>query len=360
MRTLIHLLFLIPFFAVPAFGQTPAATHEVIKTISGREIEATALDRFLEQQLKASDIPGLSIAIINDARIVYHRALGTTNMQTGERINEHTLFEAASLSKPLFAWFVMQQVEKGILDLDKPLYEYLPYSDIAHDERYKRITARMVLSHTSGFPNWRDENPDGRLDIKFEPGTDYEYSGEGYQYLKMVLAHLLDTDDVGLDVIFQKEAVELIDAEHLYYTWNEYQAQHKATGHRDGMATDNRSQGDPEIFGAAYSLHTEAVNYSRFLIAMMQKKGLTHETWNEMLRMHFRHPEEGKKTGQSLGFAMKSTPYGLLYGHTGNNGDFKAYTHFYKDKNHGIVMFVNADNLFSSGFAERLAEFLDE
>lgn len=138
------------------------------------------------------------------------------------------------------------------------------------------------------------------------------------------------------------------------------QARHKATGHRAGIPTDNRSQGDPEIFGAAYSLHTEAVNYSKFLIAIMQQKGLRQETRDEMLKVHYRNSEDEEKSGQSLGFAVNLTPYGLLYGHWGNNGDFRAYTHFYKEHNHGIVLFTNCDNLISSGFAENLSTFLDE
>jgi CubicO group peptidase (beta-lactamase class C family) len=69
-------------------------------------------------------------------------------------VNDQTLFEAASVSKPIFAYFVMRMVEKGLLNLDTPLYKYLPYPDIEHDDRYKLITARMVLNHTTGFPNW--------------------------------------------------------------------------------------------------------------------------------------------------------------------------------------------------------------
>lgn len=81
-------------------------------------------------------------------------------------------------------------VDQGILNLDQPLYTYLPYSDIAHDDRYKLITARMILCHTSGFPNWRFLNADKKLDIKFTPGTQYLYSGEGFEYLANVIAYL--------------------------------------------------------------------------------------------------------------------------------------------------------------------------
>jgi CubicO group peptidase (beta-lactamase class C family) len=135
------------------------------------------------------NIPGLSIAVINDSKVVYHQTFGYANLEKQLPVTDKTIFEGASLSKSVFAFFVMKFVEEGKLDLDKPLYEYLPYPEIAHDDRYKQITGRMVLSHRSGYPNWRENEEDDKLKIKLEPGTNYEYSGEGYQYLAMVLKH---------------------------------------------------------------------------------------------------------------------------------------------------------------------------
>src|SRR5690606_33606031 len=144
-----------------------------------------SINIFLKSRMDSLNIPGLSIAVINDSKVVYHNTFGFANVEKKLPVTDKTIFEAASISKSEFAFFVMQFVEEGKLDLDKPLYEYLPYQDIANDERYKKITARMVLSHRSGFPNWRENEDDKKLKIKFDPGTDYEYSGEGYQYLAM-------------------------------------------------------------------------------------------------------------------------------------------------------------------------------
>jgi len=162
-------LFIISCFIKPCIGQ--------INTVSGKKITTEAMDQFLKNQMDSLELPGLSIAIINDGKIVYHRALGVTNANTkekadfchiplsgpnankNEQMDEYSIFEAGSLSKPLFAYFVMRMVDKGLLSLDTPLYKYLLYPDIAQDERYKFITARMVLCHTSGFPNWRCWNP---------------------------------------------------------------------------------------------------------------------------------------------------------------------------------------------------------
>ena len=112
-----------------------------------------------------------------------------TNVDTRAVLDEQSIFEAASLSKPVFAYFVMKLVDKGQLNLDTPLYKYMPYPDIEKDERYKFITARMVLTHQTGLPNWRyfdlaDSSMHikrGDLYLKFTPGTNFSYSGEAYR-----------------------------------------------------------------------------------------------------------------------------------------------------------------------------------
>ena len=173
-----------------------------IKTLNGNEITPAEMDEYLKNQMDSIGLPGLSIAIINEAKIIYHRTLGVTNVDTKEKVSQETLFDAGSMSKTPFAYLVMKMVERGILNLDRPLYTYLPYPDIAYDDRYKLITARMVLSHTSGFPNWRILNEDKKLDIKFTPGTQYLYSGEGFEYLANVVAHLKNIQKNDLQDLF--------------------------------------------------------------------------------------------------------------------------------------------------------------
>ena len=154
-------------------------------------------------------IPGLSVAVINDGKVVYEKTMGYANVEEELPITAETIFEGASLSKSVFAFFVMTYVEEGKLSLDKPLYEYMPYAYSDHDDRYKKITARMVLSHHfPGFPNWRRDEADGKLKIKFEPGTQYLYSGEGYQYLAMVLRKIEGADWNSLETAFQERVAK--------------------------------------------------------------------------------------------------------------------------------------------------------
>lgn len=164
-----------------------------VRSYLGIGIPVAALDRHLEQRMRDLGIPGLSIVFLDAGEVVHHRVLGYANVQDRRPVDASTIFEAASISKPVFAHFAMTYVDDGRLDLDRPLHEYLPYPDIAHDERYTRITARMVLSHRSGFPNWRTDFADSALFLAFEAGTAYRYSGEGYQYLAMVLKEIEGT-----------------------------------------------------------------------------------------------------------------------------------------------------------------------
>ena len=165
--------------------KTQARTR--MKKLNGKSISTAELEAFVEQLMEKADVAGLSLAILNDSQIVYHKAFGYKNKSDGTRNDEQTVFSAASLSKTVFAYLVMLLVEEKIIDLDRPLYEYLEkplyeypaYADLKGDERYKLITARMVLSHTTGFPNSRLIEPDRRLKFLFSPGERNSYSGEG-------------------------------------------------------------------------------------------------------------------------------------------------------------------------------------
>ena len=110
------------------------------------------MEAFLKSQMDSIGMPGLSFAVINDEQIVYHKTLGVTNFETKQQVSDETIFDAASMTKTPFAFLVMRLAEKGILDLDKPLFTYLPYPISLTIKGYKLITARMVLSHTTGFP----------------------------------------------------------------------------------------------------------------------------------------------------------------------------------------------------------------
>lgn len=328
---------------------------------NGKTIETEIVHNFFQNLMDTLEIPGLSLAFINDGRIVYHKTFGTKNVDSNERITKETYFEAASLSKPLFAYFVMKQVDKGLLNLDRPLYEYLEYADIEHDERYKKITTRMVLSHTSGLPNWRTD----RLEIQFSPGTKYQYSGEGYRYLSNVIASVNDVSIEDLDSLFQKEIVHPISADHLYFKYDEEIAKNKATGHIEGKPTDNGAVREGMYFGAAGGLHTEAYNYAKFLTAIMNSKVLSPDSRVEILKAQIQLEDDHinkiimNSTAWSLGFGIIPRETGIFHWHSGNNEDFQSWFHMDIEMKYGIVLLSNCDRIQNPEFFTRFFDFLD-
>ena len=156
--------------------------------------------------MKAANVQGMAITIFNNKKTIYKKTFGYKRIDTKEPIKTRTNIYGASLSKVVFSVLVLKLVEEGKLELDKPLQEYLPkpiyeytptkkwhdnYADLKADSLYRKITARMCLNHTSGFPNWRWYEPDQKLRVKFTPGSRYNYSGEGMVYLQVVLEHML-------------------------------------------------------------------------------------------------------------------------------------------------------------------------
>ncbi len=350
---LLFAITLITIFSCNKSNEKP----KIFENLHGKSIKHKDIDSFIVKAMDSLKLPGLTMALIKNNKITYTGYFGVENTKTKTPVTEQTIFEAASLSKPLFAYFVMKQVDKGILDLDTPLYEYFPYKDIDYDDRYKKITARMVLSHTSGFPNWREGDS---LKIFFELGSQFGYSGEGYQYLKDVVVHLLKTTDVGLDSIFQSEVSEVIGAKYLHYTRSEERNRLKAMGHYEGKPTEDWNDGDPTLFGSAYSAQTTAIDYAKFLIGVMEKKVLSEESLNEMLKAQSKTPEDWDEPNWTLGFGLLPTDDGTKYTHTGSNADFQAYCHFIPEKGYAIVMFCNSDMLFEEDFVEMTVDFLEK
>ncbi|WP_422082127.1 serine hydrolase domain-containing protein [Ulvibacterium sp.] len=341
-----------------------------VRTLSGRPVKVSQLENRIAHLMDSIGIPGVSIAIVNDAKVVYHDTFGVENVETGEPVTEQTIFEAASLSKPVFAYFVMKMVEQGDLDLDEPIFPYLESAvtpevfseaiDSISMEHYKTITPRMVLSHGTGIPNWAEGRP---IHIAFVPGTGFSYSGEAYQHLAAALGTKLGIGwGSGLDTLFLKKVAWPIGMERSFYTWNDTLERYKAKGHQKGAVTlkIHRNQ----KVGSGYSLHSEALDYAHFLMEMMRPNNLKQELVDEMLKEqnHFGPDNElfmeNGQTGWGLGLAQKPTPHGLMHLHTGNNHDFQSYAMFVPEQKYGFVLFVNSDNLHP--FLLQLEELIEE
>ena len=316
-----------------------------------------ALDAFIEAYRTYFRIPGLSVALVKDRELAYHKTFGVKNAFTDEPVDDSTLFEGCSMTKTVFAFAVNRMAERGEIDLDKPLHEYLPFEDIAHDERYKRITARHVLTHRSGFPNWRWQNDDGELDIKFEPGTAFGYSGEGFEYLGRVTAKIRSQSLA--EILYEDVQVPMGLTENIFFAANPALARVVAHGHDNERPFIAQP---PESIGVAHSMHTEARAFSSFLIALLERRGLSGAGYDEMLRLQSRQePFESSygvpwPRGYGLGFSLQESPHGLAFGHGGSNGDFHCLFEAYPEHGAGFVAFGNSER--SWAFTEVLRRYL--
>ncbi len=351
------------FIFTSSFAQLK--NKSILYTLEGNNIQTSKLNAGIEKIMDSIKMPGLSIAIINDSEMVYHQTFGVSNIETMKPLDANSIFEGASLSKPLFAYFVLKEVEEGIVELDKPLVEYLPHPGIAPEsaEDYKLITARMVLSHSTGFPNHSEGKP---IKLAFKPGTGFQYSGEAYQYLAAIIGK---QHGVGwkkeFNKIFESKTTEPLEMVHTSYLWNDYLAAHKVYGHKDNSPTHNDT-GDwsGDTFNAFSSIHSNAWEYAKFIVAMLKHEGLSERMFQQMLKeqTHFKDDnhlkQEVGQTGWGLGFAQKPTPYGLMHLHTGNNHDFQSYAMFVPEKKYGLVVFTNSDKM--PVFLEKLQNLIGQ
>lgn len=307
-----------------------------------------ALQKRVPELLRDATIPGLSLALIRGGKTYWAHAFGVRDERTGLPITEDTIFEAASLSKPVFAYGVLKLVDRGKLDLDAPLSRYMPQPYVEGDPRIDKITARIVLSHRTGFPNWRGPQP---LKIYFTPGERFSYSGEGFVYLQKVVEAITGKP---LNEYMREAVFRPLGMTSSSYVWRPDYDSRTATGHDfSGQPTDKRKPKDANV---AYTLHTTAADYARFVEALINGKGLKRATFREMERPQVavdpecasctdRAPKElSKNVFWGLGVGIQQTSDGESLWHGGDNGSFKCYMLAYPKQKIGVVMFANGEN----------------
>ena len=304
--------------------------------------DAMQIDEFVKTYMSYYDIPGVSLTVFSKGEIVHSNVYGYGNQFTKEPILPNTIFEGASMTKPMFGFAVMRLVEKGLVDLDKPLYlDAEPPKDIAENEWYKLITPRMVLSHQTGLPNWANNSDDGRLFFKFKPGTGIGYSGAAFTYLTRTVENITKKSIIE---IMQEEVVDVLNLKDTYFHDTGDFAHRKANGHLFNYARMQEILEYPEM---ASSVHTNSLEYAKFLLAISRKEGLSKETYDLMVHptvLRSEHTEQGKlcKHYYGLGWSLRDSPFfGLSFGHSGSNGDFKCTSTYYENSGNGFVVMTN-------------------
>ncbi|UCG85186.1 MAG: class A beta-lactamase-related serine hydrolase [Gemmatimonadota bacterium] len=294
------------------------------------------LDSVVPALMDSGAVTGLAIAIATDSALVWSRGFGLRNAETQARVTTNSVFEAASLSKPVFAYAVLQLVDQGVLDLDTPIADYYEYSAITHDERYWLITPRMVLTHSPGFPNWRPRG--GRLTIDREPGTEFSYSGEGFVYLQLAVMNLTGEP---LDQLVRRLVFEPLGMTSSSYLWQEQFEEVVAMPHGSDGEVLRKNKPQRGRGNAAASLHTTAPDFARFMMAVMNGTRLNDSTAVAMLAPQI---DVDSNLAWGLGIGLQGSEAGSAFWHWGDNTGYKAYTISYPEHRVGVVWFTNSEN----------------
>jgi D-alanyl-D-alanine-carboxypeptidase/D-alanyl-D-alanine-endopeptidase len=352
---------------------------QYITKLDKSKISYADLDRKIQDLMHNANVQGLAITIFNNNEPVYKKTFGYKRIDTKAPIKTTTNIYGASLSKPVFTVMVLKLVEEGVLDLDKPLQDYLPkaiyeypstkkwhdnYADLKTDSLYRKITARMCLDHTCGFPNWRWDEPDQKLRVKFTPGSKYSYSGEGMVYLQVVLEHMLGKS---LEELMQEKIFKPLQMSMSSYTWQARFEDDYCVGHQaDGKLYEKDKDNDAR---SASTLETTLDDYTKFTEAVLKgtvlKKTTAKEMFTPQIRLRsvqqfgplrFRDSTENDAINLSygLGWVLLQSPYGTGAFKEGHGDGFQHYSIIFPKAGTGIIIMSNSDNA-ESIFKELLA-----
>lgn len=340
-----------------------AAQHTSITRLDGSKISPAEIDRAVVQSMDASHVTGVGIVVFNQGKIAYLKTYGFRDTQKRLPLTPDSVMTAASLSKSAFATMVMGLVHAKIIDLDKPVSEYLPgslpeyrrYHDLAGDPRYKQITMRMLLDHTSGFPNWRWAMPDKKLRIYFQPGMRFGYSGEG-----------IDLAQLTVEIVTNQSITQLMD-ERLFrplgmtrtsMVWEP----RFESDYANGYAEQGKSLG-PErrrIADAAGGMQTTLHDYAQLVQAVLDGAVPDKTSRQIMLSPQIQivsahefpslDPQVNAAADRAihlsygLGWGLYWTPYGKAFFKEGHDEGWRHYVVCFDKPKIGMLIMTNSSN----------------
>lgn len=340
-----------------------------IERLDGSEISPDSLTRHVGFLMEEAKVPGLALSVFTENEPIYSEVFGYANNNDNRELHKTTNIYGASLSKAVFTVIVMKLVEDGVIDLDTPLESYLPkkiyeyepqakwhddYSHLREDSLYHKITARMALAHTTGFPNWRFFEPDKKLRVKQEPGSGYIYSGEGMVYLQVILEKITGKpfEELAQEIVFKP-----LDMENSSFEWQQKFEADYAHGHnKKGQAYKKDKDNEPR---APSTLETTFDDYNKFLGAVLNRELLSNDSWNEIFRPQVRirtlrqfgplAQEEGDlnddiELSYGLGSGLFKTPYGWAASKGGHGSGFQHYSALFPEVGKGILIMTNSEN----------------
>lgn len=300
----------------------------------------------LEKLLADGKVPGMSMAVIHNGRIAELTVAGVRKQAGKDPVDARTVFEAASLSKPVFAYAVLQLVDAGVLALDDPLSKYVP-GYAADDPRALEITVRQVLSHTTGLPNWRSEK--WPLKTYFAPGTRFSYSSEAFIWLQRVVEAVTGE---GLEALMRRLVFAPLRMRTSSFVWRNAFDANFAEPH-DATPAPKSKRKPPSGISAA-SLQTTAEDYARFVQAVLRGdrlKPATARLWLEP-QVRVRHscfqclepdlPELDTRVAWGLGWGLE--PGAGTFFQWGHMSGSRAFVIGSVKKRSAVVVLANGAN----------------
>lgn len=293
-------------------------------------------DTTIEKWLKEIHVPTLGIGIIRERKLQQVKVFG--ELQKGVKAPYNTIFNVASLTKPVTAIVTLKLVGQGKWDLDEPLHNYWIDPDIANDKNLPKLTTRHILSHQTGFTNWRRNNNNGKLQFGFTPGTQYQYSGEGFEYLRKALEKKFQKSlqELAAELIF--EPLNMTDTR---YVWNDKtDSSRLAPGYNNhGIAYPTYKNLSPN---AADDLFTTVEDYGIFLTSVLSKDGLSDKVFKD-LNTHQTSSQKGKYFG--LGFEIYDFENGeYAISHGGADEGCQTLFFIFPETGNGLIIFTNVDD----------------
>jgi CubicO group peptidase (beta-lactamase class C family) len=311
----------------------PATAAPAPAPVATADAAAARLEGLIPGLMAKGGVPGLAVAVIRGGAVVWIRGFGVANAASASPVTAGTVFEAASLGQPVFAYAVLRLAQRGGFDLDRALPAYAPNYDVNGDQRIWRITARRVLSNTTGFPNWRRGS---ELTIDFDPGERFSYSEEGYAYLQKAVE---TATGLPLDEFVQREVFGPLGMTASGYVWRAAYETTAAVGH-DYLQQPVPTQARAKANGAS-SLYTTVDDYARFLAEMVHPRLLDPATVAKMLRPE---AEVSKGLAWALGWGIEQTGARSFFWHWGDNIASRGFAIGCRETGDGVVVLTNSEN----------------
>ncbi len=294
----------------------------------------------VEEWLKRNKIPAVGIGVISKGKLTQIKVYG--ELKENVKAPYNTIFRTASLTKPLYAYLALKLIENGDWKLDEPVYHYWTDPDIKNDPRHKKLTTRHILSHQTGFSNWRDMNESKKLEFDSDPGTKYTYSGEGIVYLKKALERKFNMPISKLmdSIIFKP--LKMTNS-HLYWdekmeeSSNRYAYNHDENGKllKTEKVTDTNRMGN---------LLCTIEDYSKFIVNIIEGANISKELFNEMVSPQVQTKKAHMGLGWELHQNFSNGEYVMI--HTGGDPGVKTIAIILPKSKQGLVIFANGESGF--------------